>query len=131
MITRSITGHKTAAMQEHYTDKDAEQHRNAIEAAMAMLDGRWSNVCLRHTCMTKQPGRAIVGRWTPGWLSAGAMVPRRDGASRGRRVMGSHRVLVWARAAWDTGSARLPRNEGPRNSRRHSDGPLTLEASGR
>jgi len=43
MITRSITGHKTAAMQEHYTDKDAEQHRNAIEAAMAMLDGRWSN----------------------------------------------------------------------------------------
>lgn len=41
MITRSITGHKTAAMQDHYTDKDAEQHRNAIEAAMAMLDGRW------------------------------------------------------------------------------------------
>jgi integrase len=42
MITRSITGHKTAAMQEHYTDKDAEQHRNAIESAMAMLEGRWS-----------------------------------------------------------------------------------------
>jgi hypothetical protein len=43
MITRSITGHKTAAMQEHYTDKDAGQHRKAIEAAMAMLDGRRSN----------------------------------------------------------------------------------------
>ena len=42
-ITRSITGHKTAAMQEHYTDKDAEQHRKAIEAAMATLYGRWSN----------------------------------------------------------------------------------------
>lgn len=41
-ITRSITGHRTAKMTEHYTFKDAQKHLHAIGAAMDMVDGRWS-----------------------------------------------------------------------------------------
>jgi integrase len=42
-VTRSITGHKTAKMQDHYTFKDAQMHRHAIGSAIAMIDGRWSS----------------------------------------------------------------------------------------
>jgi hypothetical protein len=40
-VTRSITGHKTVKMQDHYTVKDAAMHRHAIGSAIAMIDGRW------------------------------------------------------------------------------------------
>jgi hypothetical protein len=41
-VTRSITGHQTVKMQDHYTFKDADMQRHAIGSALAMIEGRWS-----------------------------------------------------------------------------------------